>query len=183
MMSRVYFLMTYENTGGAGFLHGGFAPRPRSFYLVSSFLWQRTPLWELSSWVQAIIIDFFWDRLHWLPQVALFLPKEEGDRGWPHNLMWRLALADAVVDLLEILVWGYFPFCLLWGLFSIWKLLWKQRVQHQSSFWLLREQVGHGDLPCASSWAGATVAEALCPLPLWEPYWRWVDLNCRRWRI
>lgn len=40
-------------------------------------------------------------------------------------------------------------------------LLWKQRVQHESLLWLLRELMGHGGLLCFPSWAGATVTEAL----------------------
>ncbi|KAI3351100.1 hypothetical protein L3Q82_005669 [Scortum barcoo] len=31
-----------------------------------------------------ILVDFFWDRLHWLPQAVLFLPKEEGGQGLVH---------------------------------------------------------------------------------------------------
>lgn len=39
--------------------------------LVPSFLWHRVfvvdPPSGLLSWVQTVIVDFFWDRLHWLP--------------------------------------------------------------------------------------------------------------------
>lgn len=34
-------------------------------------------LWRL----QAILVDFFWDGLHWVPQSMLFLPVEEGGQG------------------------------------------------------------------------------------------------------
>ncbi|KAI3355856.1 hypothetical protein L3Q82_004226 [Scortum barcoo] len=30
---------------------------------------------------EAVLVDFFWDRLHWVPQSILFLPKEEGGQG------------------------------------------------------------------------------------------------------
>ncbi|KAI3373352.1 hypothetical protein L3Q82_006652 [Scortum barcoo] len=33
---------------------------------------------------KAILVNFFWDRLHWLPQAVLFLPKEEGGQGLVH---------------------------------------------------------------------------------------------------
>lgn len=39
---------------------------------------------DLLSQVQSILVDFFWDRLHWLPQAVLFLPKEEGGQGLVH---------------------------------------------------------------------------------------------------
>lgn len=32
------------------------------------------------------------------------------------------------------------------GLFSVWKLLWRQRVQQESRFWLLHEPLAHGGL-------------------------------------
>lgn len=40
----------------------------------------RGPPSDLLSRVQTVLIDFFWDRLHWPPQVVLFLPKEERGR-------------------------------------------------------------------------------------------------------
>lgn len=56
--------------------------------LVSSFLWHRLacvdPPSNLLSEVQKVLVDFFWDRLHWLPQALLFLPKEEGGQGVVH---------------------------------------------------------------------------------------------------
>ncbi len=56
--------------------------------LVSSMLWHRLactdPPANLLSRVQAVMVDFFWDRLHWVPQSVLFLPKEEGGHGFVH---------------------------------------------------------------------------------------------------
>ena len=43
-----------------------------------------TPPSNLLSAIQAVLVDFFWDRLHWLPQALLFLPKEEGGQGLEH---------------------------------------------------------------------------------------------------
>lgn len=31
--------------------------------------------------LQSILVDFFWDKLHWVAQSMLFLPKEEGGQG------------------------------------------------------------------------------------------------------
>ncbi|KAK5933251.1 hypothetical protein CgunFtcFv8_013746 [Champsocephalus gunnari] len=39
---------------------------------------------NLLSKVQALMVDFFWDRMHWVPQSVLFLPKEEGGHGLVH---------------------------------------------------------------------------------------------------
>ena len=56
--------------------------------LVSSMLWHRLacsdPPANLLPRLQSIITDFFWDRLHWVPQSVLFLPKEEGGHGLVH---------------------------------------------------------------------------------------------------
>lgn len=42
--------------------------------LVSSSLWHRficvDPLPKLLSQIQAVFVDFFWDKLHWIPQAA-----------------------------------------------------------------------------------------------------------------
>lgn len=34
--------------------------------------------------VQAVIVDFLWDRLQWVRQSILYLPKEEGCQGLIH---------------------------------------------------------------------------------------------------
>lgn len=53
--------------------------------LIASTLWHR--LWcveppsGLLPKLQAKIVDFFWDKLHWVPQSILFLPVEEGGQG------------------------------------------------------------------------------------------------------
>ncbi|KAK3511548.1 hypothetical protein QTP70_009337 [Hemibagrus guttatus] len=54
--------------------------------LAASFLWHKLtcvdPPPNLRASIQALLVDFFWDGLHWIPQSVLHLPKEEGGRGW-----------------------------------------------------------------------------------------------------
>lgn len=56
--------------------------------LVASSIWHRVacidPPSQLLVKIQAILVDFFWDKLHWIPQNVLFLPKEEGGQGLIH---------------------------------------------------------------------------------------------------
>lgn len=56
--------------------------------LVASLLWHRLacvdPPPNLLPRIQALLVDFFWDRLHWIPQSVLFLPTEEGGQGLIH---------------------------------------------------------------------------------------------------
>ncbi len=63
-------------------------------HLVASSLWHKfacvDPPIHLVAKIQATLIDFFWDKLHWVPQSVLFLPKEEGGQGLIH-LQSRMA--------------------------------------------------------------------------------------------
>uniref|UniRef100_A0AAQ6ILA1 Reverse transcriptase domain-containing protein n=1 Tax=Anabas testudineus TaxID=64144 RepID=A0AAQ6ILA1_ANATE len=56
--------------------------------LVASGLWHRLacvdPPVDLLKRVQSIIVNFFWDHLHWVPQCVLFLPKDQGGQGLIH---------------------------------------------------------------------------------------------------
>lgn len=56
--------------------------------LVASTLWHKLscvdPPVGLLSRLQTILVNFFWDSLHWVPQSVLFLPKEEGGQGLVH---------------------------------------------------------------------------------------------------
>lgn len=56
--------------------------------LVASSLWHRLacvdPPSNLLAKIQSILVDFFWDNLHWVPQSVLYLPKEEGGHGLIH---------------------------------------------------------------------------------------------------
>ncbi|KAK3558186.1 hypothetical protein QTP86_012372 [Hemibagrus guttatus] len=49
--------------------------------------------------LQAMMVDFFWDKLHWLPQSILYLPKEESGQGLIHlssrTVAFRLFCAEA----------------------------------------------------------------------------------------
>ncbi|KAI7801458.1 pol-like protein [Triplophysa rosa] len=53
--------------------------------LIASALWHKLwcvdPPTGLLSKLQAKLVDFFWDKLHWVPQGVLFLPVEEGGQG------------------------------------------------------------------------------------------------------
>ncbi len=54
--------------------------------LVASSLWHRLacvdPSPHFLSEVQAALVNFFWDKLHWVPQSILYLPNEEGGPGF-----------------------------------------------------------------------------------------------------
>ncbi|KAI2646955.1 putative 149 kDa protein [Labeo rohita] len=56
--------------------------------LVASSLWHRLACIEppacLLAKIQSILIDFFWDKMHWVPHNVLYLPKEEGGQGLVH---------------------------------------------------------------------------------------------------
>lgn len=56
--------------------------------LVTSTLWHRLscvdPPVGLLSRLQTILVNFFWEGLHWVPQSVLFLPKEDGGQGLVH---------------------------------------------------------------------------------------------------
>ena len=56
--------------------------------LVASTLWHRLSCMEPPKGfipkLQSIILDFFWDKLHWVPQSVLYLPREEGGQGLIH---------------------------------------------------------------------------------------------------
>ncbi len=62
--------------------------------LVASSLWHKLacidPPPQLLGKIQAILVDFFWDRLHWVQKSILFLPKDEGGQGLVH-LQSRMA--------------------------------------------------------------------------------------------
>lgn len=53
--------------------------------LIASFLWHKlacmVPPSKLLTEIQALLVDFFWDKLHWISQSIIFLAKEEGGQG------------------------------------------------------------------------------------------------------
>ena len=56
--------------------------------LVASTLWHKLKCMEppagLLQKLQSIMLNFLWDKLHWVPQGVLYLPKEEGGQGLIH---------------------------------------------------------------------------------------------------
>lgn len=56
--------------------------------LVATQLWHRLACLEppggLLVKIQPEMVDFFWDKLHWVPKAVLFLPREEGGQGLVH---------------------------------------------------------------------------------------------------
>ncbi len=56
--------------------------------LVASSLWHRLscidPPADLLSKIRSCLVDFFWDKLHWVPKSILYRPKEEGGFGLVH---------------------------------------------------------------------------------------------------
>ncbi len=89
--------------------------------LVSSFLWHRLacmdPPASLLSQVQRLLVDFIWDKLHWVPQSVLFLPKEEGGQGLVHlasgGAAFWLQFIQRMLCGPEDTVWRALPCCIL----------------------------------------------------------------------
>ncbi len=56
--------------------------------LVASALWHRLicidPPADVLAKIQSILIDFFWDKLHWVQKSVLYLSKGGGGRGLIH---------------------------------------------------------------------------------------------------
>lgn len=81
--------------------------------LAASTLWHRLvcvdPPSGLLSRLQAMLVDFFWDRLHWVPQSILFLPLDEGGQGLVHLFSrlgtFRLQFIQRLLTGPEDLVW------------------------------------------------------------------------------
>lgn len=94
--------------------------------LEASTLWHKLSCMDppvgLLPKLQSILVNFFWDKLHWLPQSVLYLPKEEGGQGMVHlqsrlstfcqfiqkflkgseELVWRMT-AGTILQRVEIL--------------------------------------------------------------------------------
>ncbi|KAI3359133.1 hypothetical protein L3Q82_002590 [Scortum barcoo] len=67
--------------------------------------------------LEAVLVDFFWDRLHWVPQSILFLPKEEGGQGLVHlasrGAAFRLQFLQRLLTGPADLVWRRLSCCIL----------------------------------------------------------------------
>ncbi|KAI4890612.1 hypothetical protein NFI96_004370 [Prochilodus magdalenae] len=81
--------------------------------LAASSLWHKLacvdPPPNLLADIQAMLVDFFWDRLHWLPQGVLYLPKDEGGQGLVHlasrTAVFRLQFIERLLTGPESVVW------------------------------------------------------------------------------
>lgn len=81
--------------------------------LVASTFWHRLACIEppngLLSKLQTVIVDFFWTKLHWIPQSVLYLPREEGGQGLIHMVSrgatFRLQFIQRLLTGPEDLVW------------------------------------------------------------------------------
>ena len=91
--------------------------------LVSSSLWHRLawvdPLVSLLFKIQLVLADFIWDKLHWVPQSVLFLPKEEGGQGLVHLASWGTAFCLQFIQRLltgpKDTLWRPLSRCILQG--------------------------------------------------------------------
>ncbi|KAK3553067.1 hypothetical protein QTP86_031169 [Hemibagrus guttatus] len=110
--------------------------------LAASSLWHKLacvdPPPNLLASIQALLVDFFWYGLHWIPQSVLHLPKEEGGQG-----LVQLASRTAAFRLqfLQRLLTG--PKDLIWRPVAH-GLLHKKTKRCGTLHWLLEEPLIHG---------------------------------------
>ncbi len=89
--------------------------------LVASLLWHRLACLEppsgLLAQIQTKMVNFFWDKLHWIPQSVLFLSREEGGQGLVHlasrTATFRLQFIQRYLSGPEDLVWKDVASCIL----------------------------------------------------------------------
>ena len=89
--------------------------------LAASSLWHKLacvdPPPNLLANLQAMLVDFFWDRLHWIPQGVLHLPKEEGGQGLVHlasrTAAFRLQFIQRLLAGPNELVWRAVSYTIL----------------------------------------------------------------------
>ncbi len=56
--------------------------------------------------IQSILIDFFWDKLHWVQKSVLYLSKEEGGLGLINLQSRRLLFAFSISKDFYHLLWS-----------------------------------------------------------------------------
>ncbi|MCJ8750197.1 hypothetical protein PDJAM_G00259840 [Pangasius djambal] len=142
--------------------------------LAASSLWHKLacvdPPPNLLANIQALLVDDFWDGLHWIPQSILHLPKEEGGQGLvqltsraaafrlqfvqrlltgPRNLVWRTAASGLLHKFFTV-------DCLEYGLF-----LKKSIKDYGTLHWLLEEPLIFGSRLDISSATTSTLSRAL----------------------
>uniref|UniRef100_A0A8P4KAC5 Reverse transcriptase domain-containing protein n=1 Tax=Dicentrarchus labrax TaxID=13489 RepID=A0A8P4KAC5_DICLA len=89
--------------------------------LVASMLWHRLacldPPTGLIAQIQVNIVNFFWNKLHWIPQSVLFLSRDEGGQGLVHlasrTATFRLQFIQKYLTGPEDLVWRDVASCIL----------------------------------------------------------------------
>lgn len=89
--------------------------------LVASILWHKLacvdPPVHLLSKVQSLLLDFFWDKLHWVPQSLLYLTKEEGGQGLVHlqsrTAAFRMQFVQKVLTEQKYVRWRPIAFAIL----------------------------------------------------------------------
>ncbi|KAI3363987.1 hypothetical protein L3Q82_001582 [Scortum barcoo] len=81
----------------------------QTYYCVPGRLAVVDPPLICSHGSRLFLVNFFWDRLHWLPQAVLFLPKEEGGQGLVHlasrGAAFRLQFIQRLLYGPQDLVW------------------------------------------------------------------------------
>lgn len=86
--------------------------------LVSSSLWHRLACMDppVSLLSQSLLVDFIWDKMHWVPQSVRFLPKEEGGQGLVHlasrGAAFRLRFCQRLLGP-DNIVWTVLARCIL----------------------------------------------------------------------
>jgi len=82
--------------------------------LVASSLWHKfaclDPPITLMTKLKALLVDFFWDKLHWVPQSILFLSKEAGGQGLIHLqsriAAFRLQFVQRLLTVSDVFNWN-----------------------------------------------------------------------------
>ncbi|TWW71277.1 Transposon TX1 uncharacterized 149 kDa protein ORF 2 [Takifugu flavidus] len=138
--------------------------------LVASLLWHRLacldPPSGLLAQVQSKMVDFFWDRLHWVPQSVLFLPREEWGQGLIHLASrvatLRVQFVQRFLGGPPDLVWRSVASCVLKRVNNLGldAALWSF-VQTDSLHWLLKEPLVCGGRLDVCSSATPGLKEAL----------------------
>lgn len=91
--------------------------------LLFSSLWHKImcvdPPAPLLSQIQKVLVDFNWDRLHWIPQSVLFCTKDEGGgQGLVHlasrSTAFCLQFLQRLLTGPKDILWRLLSHCILW---------------------------------------------------------------------
>ena len=91
--------------------------------LVASSLWHKFACMEppalLLDSIQKEVVDFFWDKMHWVPQAVLFLSREDGGQGLMNLVSrrdaYRLQFIQRLLTAPKTLTWRPLAHCILHG--------------------------------------------------------------------